>query len=473
MTNLEQLAKLKATREAREKRLQEIMAKSVEGGRSMQTDEQEEFDTVELDIKNLEGDISRLQRLIDIEKKSAQPPAPSPAAGKPADDGTRQPHTLQLRSAETIEPGVSFARRARVKALAHLGLVGGLRDELAVAKAVYPQDENLIATIEKAAVSAANTLAPTWAGNLITDGGVPFADFVEWLRERSLMGQISNRLRRLPFDTPVLIQGSAGTAKWVKEGNNKPLTSWTYTRTKLSPLKVAAIAAATKETLMRATPAADALLRDELGRACLAAIDGTFISDVAAVADTSPAGILNGVTPLTLSAGSNVADIRCDIATFLNELVDGLKTIAGAFWVMPENVAIALSLIVNEVGASAFPGVTVTGGTLAGLPVFVTGYADTDSDGSVVALIKGDEIFLGDEDGVQVSMSDQATLVMDDAPTGNSITPTGVSPGSQALVNMWQTNSVAFLVERFINWQKRRNAAVVWGRVNWTACQSP
>jgi len=40
------------------------------------------------------------------------------------------------------------------------------------------------------------------------------------------------------------------------------------------------------------------------------------------------------------------------------------------------------------------------------------------------------------------------------------------------LVSMWQTNSVAFLVERFVNWQKRRASAVVWANVNWDACAS-
>jgi hypothetical protein len=38
------------------------------------------------------------------------------------------------------------------------------------------------------------------------------------------------------------------------------------------------------------------------------------------------------------------------------------------------------------------------------------------------------------------------------------------------VVSMFQTNSVAFLVERFINFQKRRNAAVAYATVGWTAC---
>ena len=151
------------------------------------------------------------------------------------------------------------------------------------------------------------------------------------------------------------------------------------------------------------------------------------------------------------------------------ELVGNNLTVTGAFWVMPETVAIDLSLIVTEVGASAFPGIGPSGGTFAGLPVFTTQYVPTESAGPIVALMKGDEIFLGDEDGIQVSMSDQASLVMDSAPsaTNNSVTPT-----PSQLVSLWQTNSVAFLVERFLNWQKRRSQAVVWANVNWTSAQA-
>jgi len=52
---------------------------------------------------------------------------------------------------------------------------------------------------------------------------------------------------------------------------------------------------------------------------------------------------------------------------------------------------------------------------------------------------------------------------MDSAPTQDSVTPTA-STG----VSMFQTNSVALRAERYINWQKRRAAAVAYiTGVNW------
>ena len=459
-TIADHLSGVKASRESALKRMNDIVQKTVDEGRSMNDAEQAEFDACEVEVKNLEGDIARYSRLQSSQAESAK------SVQDLANDNAKRPANsagvpiANVKKNEKLEPGIGFARLARVKAISFVEHV----DPAQVAKHLYPDDSRLnLALGQKAAVPAANTGSPTWAGDLILDRGAYFGDFVEYLRSQSVVGKISDRLRNLPFDTPVLVQGTGGRGRWTQEGHAKPLTKWSYTKTKLSPLKVTAVAAATKEMLSRSSAAAETLIRDELTRSTLAEIDGTFVSASAAVTDESPAGIRNGVSALTLNGDGTVAGVRCDIAQFLKELVGDNLSVAGAFWVMPETVAIDLSMATNEVGVSAFPGMTPTGGTLAGLPAFASQYVAPN----VVMLIKGDEIFLGDEGGVEVKVSDQASLIMDDAPDNNSTEPTGTS-----VVSMWQTNSVAFLVERFINWQKRRASAVVWATVNWDACGS-
>src|SRR5690606_22270542 len=464
----EQVADLEATRKEKADRMKAIQDKATEQARTLDSGEQEEFDTLKAEREVIARNIANLRELEALEKADA-------ATAKPADDADKRKGTVstvrsavEVKDTTKLDKGMGFARVARVKALAHVNHA----DPLKVAEHVYPGDEKLVQSLTKTATPAANTISATWAGNLVLDAGSYFADFVEFLRERSVVGQVADRLRRLPFDTQVLVQGTGGAAAWVKEGDAKPLTQWTYTRTKLAPLKVAAIAAATKEQLARASVAADTLIRDELARAVNAAVDGTFVSDAAAVTDESPAGIRQGVNALTLTGDGTVAGIRCDIATFLKALVTNNLSVAGSFWIMSEATAIDLSMATNEVGAPAFPGITPTGGTLAGLPVFTSQHVADESEGPVVMLLKGDGIFLGDEGGIQVSMSDQASLVMDNAPAMNSITPTGVNTGTQALVSLWQTNSVGFLVERFINFAKARATAVAWAHVNWNACAS-
>jgi len=467
MSYAKQIADLKATRKDKSDAMKALATKASEQGRTMDTGEQEQFDALKDELTKIDKGISNLRDLEAIEKAEAADAATATAvSGEDKAKGSVsfiRSSDVQVRDTTKLDPGIGFARFARVKALAFTGQAG-TRDEKEIAQNLYPGDDSLVKAFTKAAVPAANTLSTTWAGNLINEGGGPFADFVTFLRARGLYGQIADRFRSLPFDAPVLVQASAGSASWVKEGDGKPLTQWTYTRAKLTPLKVASIAAATKEMLDRASPSADALIRDELARAVNARIDGTLISTAAAVQDESPAGLLNGTSALTLSGDGTVAGIRCDIAQFLKELVTDNLSVAGAFWVMPETVAIDLAMATNEIGGAAFPGVTPTGGTLAGLPVFASQYVP---DG-VVALIKGDEIFLGDEGGIQVSVSDQASLQMDDAPTQQSIG----TPVATSVVSLWQTNSVGFRVERFLNWQKRRAQAVVWAEVNWNACGS-
>lgn len=462
----EQIADLEATRDQKSARMKEVVQKSLDEGRSTNTAEAEEFDTLEAEVKTINDDLVRLRKLERLEAASAKGVEGEAKAKANAPANSNPVNTVQVKHTEKLEPGMGFARFAKCKAVAFTERM----DPAQIAKSLYPDDERLHKSFEfervnKTAVPAANTGNATWAGNLALDGGAYFADFVTFLRERSLLGQISSRLRNVPMDTNILVQGSGGSADWVKEGANKPLTQWTYTNTKVSPFKVAAIAAATEEMLRRASVSAETLIRDELARSVNAAIDSTFASASAAVSGESPAGIFNGTTPLTLSGGSTVEDIRCDVATYLNAILADNKTLGGAFWIMPESVAVNLSLVANEVGATAFPGITPTGGTFAGLPVFTSGYVPTDSSGAVVALVKGDEIFLGDEGGIRLSVSDQASLVMDDSPTGNSTTPTAAN-----VVSMWQTNSVAFRCERFISWAKRRSGSVAWGYVNWSAC---
>src|SRR5690606_5421457 len=250
-----QIADLQATRKAKADEMKALAEKAAEQGRTMDTGEQEQFDELKSAVGNIDKNIANLRDLEALEKADDADAATAKAVSD--EDKRKSTVSVQRNHAEAkdttkLEPGIGFARAARVKAVAFTGQAG-TRNEIEIAQNMYPGDDSLVKSITKAAVPAASTGAATWAGNLINEGGAAFADFVEYLRERSLYGQISDRFRRLPFDAPVLVQSSGGTAQWVKEGDAKPLTQWTYTRAKLTPLKVAAIAAATKETLMRAS----------------------------------------------------------------------------------------------------------------------------------------------------------------------------------------------------------------------------
>jgi hypothetical protein len=98
------------------------------------------------------------------------------------------------------------------------------------------------------------------------------------------------------------------------------------------------------------------------------------------------------------------------------------------------------------------------GGTLYMMPVIVSDFVT-----NIVVLCNARDIFLAQDDGIQIDASDQVSLQMDDAPTNSSATPTATS-----LVSMWQTNSVAFRAEHGIGWKRMRSSAVAYlTGVNW------
>jgi hypothetical protein len=125
--------------------------------------------------------------------------------------------------------------------------------------------------------------------------------------------------------------------------------------------------------------------------------------------------------------------------------------------------ALSLSLMRNALGQKEFPDITMLGGTFEGLPVIVSEYVPSETAGDFVVLANASDIWLADDGSVVVDASREASLQMLDNPTNNSASGTPTT-----MVSMWQTNSVAIRAERWINWQKRRTAAVaVLSEVNW------
>jgi len=166
-----------------------------------------------------------------------------------------------------------------------------------------------------------------------------------------------------------------------------------------------------------------------------------------------------------VSAGGTADAIRTDVRAAFQSFINAGNAPTNGVWIMPSTAALNLSLMVNPMGQPEFAGLTMTGGTFAGLPVIVSDYASA----GLVVLVNASDIYITEEGGVQVDLSREASLEMADNPSHNSTTPTAAS-----LVSMFQTNSVAFRAERFINWARRRpsGVAVVTG-ATWAGGEEP
>jgi len=259
----------------------------------------------------------------------------------------------------------------------------------------------------------------------------------------------------VPFYAPVGIQTGAGAGYWVGEGKAKPLTSFDYDKTSLPPLTAANILVLTKKLFKYSGVNADVHIRDQLSQALIGRIDTDFIDPAkAASAGVSPASITNGLSAPN-SAGNTADDVRTDIATLMAALS---KPIRNLVFITDTTTSIALSLMTNGLGQAEFPCVTMAGGTLMpGVPLVVSDYVPSVTAGSLLIAVKASELLVADEGGFSIDLSEDATLQMLDNPDGSSVaTVAGTAP----FVSMFQTNGVAFRVERDINWSAARSGAV-------------
>lgn len=469
-TFAEQIVALEATREAKTKRMQEVMQKSLDENRSTDSAESQEFDSLEVELKTIDGDLVRLRKMERIQAVNAESAADSAKAAAENNvirgDGVQH---VQVKHAEKLEPGIAFARYTMCLTRAK----GNHAVAAQLAERHFPNTEAVVKTLKfqaegvnlqelmqtKATVPAGTTTDSTWAAPLVyanTFGG----DFIEYLRPRTLIGQA--QFRSVPFNVRIGGQTSGGTAGWVGQGKSKPVTKFDFNATTVPFTKVAAIAIITQELARFSDPSAERLVRDSMADCVIARVDSDlFDPNVVAVANVNPAGLLNGVAPVAGPATIDPDDIRCAILRLWAPWDSTNIGARPAYYTTPA-VARLLAFTRDAMGNVAFPGVTPFGGTLDGIPLRVSQYLANNggSGGSPFILVDESEIYLADDGSVTLDMSDQASIEMTDAPVGSS-SATVTSNGSP-FVSMWQTNSVAFRAERFIWWGARRSGAIQW-----------
>lgn len=461
MSIREQIAAFQAERAKKVAEMEKMLSEKGDEAKSFNADQSKAYDALDTEIKEIEAHLARLEGFLAIQAKKMTPVAPATDEKSASEvrQGVVAPATVKTKR----EPGLGLARVAKCLGISARHNVSAVD----VATGRYGNTDPEIVNVVKASVAAATTDGSTWAKPLVGDETSVYADFVEYLRPQTILGKFGTAgipsLRRIPFRTALVGQTTGGTGFWVGEGNAKPLTKFDFSRTTLEPLKVANIAVATEEVLMSSSPSADMIIRDSLAAALLSRLDADFVDPTkAASAGVSPASITYGLSAVT-SSGNTADDIRVDMKALYAQFIAANNTPTNGVWIMSSTTALAMSLMVNALGQREFPQVEMLGGRLNGLPVITSEYLPTDSNGSIVMLVNASDIYLGDEGGVRIDISREASLEMSDSPSHDSDTPTAAQ-----LVSMFQTNSVAFRAERIINWKARRSSAVaLLDSVNW------
>lgn len=442
------LQDLRADRLLKTQRMTELVDTAKAAGLDMSAEESAEFDALEADIVALDGEI-RTKRLEAVNAASATPVA---GHSRAAGSQSRGPTIIvNKQDPDDKFKGQSYTRLLIAKAAAFVAQrEGNFVSPVDVAVHRWGKSHPKLVEHIRAAVAGGGTGSGEWGAELAQSDARFSGDFIEFLYSKTVFDSLP--LRSVPARVHIKGQDGAATGYWVGESKAISVSKPDFSTVELTPLKVAAMAVCSKELLRDSSPAAEMLIRDSIVEASAQRVDTTFLSTTAASSGVSPAGLLNGLSALAPS-GTDAAAIRADYQWLVQPFISA-KNASGLVHVMTPSMAMAISMLVNALGQTEFPDIMENGGTLFKRPVY-TGDNVTPGDWLV---LKPSDIWKIGDGGVQVSMSDQATIEQNDAPQGAGDTPTAASA---TLMSLWQTEQIGFKVVRSINYAKRRSGAVV------------
>ena len=476
-TNAEQIASYEAKRAANLARISELMGKSSDDGATLSTAEAEEYETLKGEMTSIDSHIKRLKEYSKMMLGAAEPVdvKANGGGGARGDDGlgahgtpasSNQPvrsnddgRVRGMRQNDNLAKGTAFVRYVMLLARSkgnHMQAMEWAREFDSSTPQVRQAFEAYVrmGMVQRAPVAPGTTTDPTWAGPLVQLQPMA-SEFIEYLYPMTILGRIDG-FRRVPFNIKMPRQTSSGTAQWVGQGAAKPVGKIDFDLVSLGFAKVASIIVLTKDLVKFSSPSAEAVCRTDMAEAISQFLDISFIDpSVAAVPNVSPASVTHNAVKVP-SSGNDIESIVSDVNEIFAEFSDNNVSPMGAYWVMNPRTAQAIGTLRTALGVFSYPTISIAGGTFMGLPVITSNNVKISPDTSrhaYAVLLKPSEILLADDGGVNVDLSEEASLEMSSTPTG----------GAQQLVSLWQQNLVGIRAEQYINWEPRRpHVVVVW-----------
>lgn len=415
---------------------QGVMTKALDAGTTPNEEEEKQIEAIDAELEILQKNYDRMKAMVEATEKAAA--TATPVAGQTAEEaaasaaGNPNPATPKIEVVSNLEKGVGFAKYVKCKMIASIeAKKGNYKSPMDVAKSLGEPPE-VIALIEKATLGT--TTDAGFASPLVHTNRL-VGEYIEMLRANTVLDKL--QFRKVPFNVEIPAQATGSMTAWVGEGEAKPLTNPTFTDVKLGKHKVAAIVVYTLELLEGSDPAVDILIRDDLVASSAQFTDAEFLGAQAGTAK-KPAGLLNGVTPIT-STGATAEAVAADLRALRAQFLSNNLSLGGAYYLMSEVRASEIADLRDALGNTYFKGMDagLNQKTLNGIPVI-----ESENVGDVIILVKTSEILMADSGQVDVAYSDQATLI--DGSTTH---------------NLWQENKFAIRAERFVTWAKRRPIA--------------
>lgn len=439
MTLQEHINKIKETINDTKKKISGVMEKCLKDGKTPEGDDEATIKSYEADLENLNLNLKRLE---DLQKSQAEwEGSTTPVQGQnvqQAKDSAEGKKPVTAKS--NLEKGIGLAMVVRAKLVStHLAKSQGEFVSSSDILKSWGAPEQVL-NVAKAVVGT--TTDPDYSA--LTDTQNLVSEFIDLLRPRTIIDQMQG-FRRVPFNVTIPTKTGGSIVNWVGEAKPKPLTSLKFGKTNLGFAKIAGIVPFSDELSRFSNPNVDRMVRDDLGDTIVQFMNDQFIDPSKAETTESPASILHDATKIVAS-GITADQIRADLRKLRGTFIAANLSLSGAYYVMSETMASFLADLTDALGNPYFKGMDAPVGSkvLNGLPV-----VESEMAGKLIALIKPSEILLADDGGIDLSVSNEATLTYTDG-------------SDEVSFNLWQNNMIAIRAERYVRWKPRRAQAAAY-----------
>lgn len=325
-------------------------------------------------------------------------------------------------------------------AFAHVCAAGGRYGQYPseVVRALWPRDLAALHVVERSARVPATTTGSGWADVLAAQSTGAFlaslvpsagAALIAAGARFDLTGMVKVNLPRA---------SSTGSAKFIAEGDPIPVGQGTFTSVPLGPpAKLALIESLTRETAEHSAEDGETIIGIVLRDAARAALDAMLFSSTAA-SSNNPAGLLNGISATTATAGAaGYAAALSDARALVDACVSGGGGSDVRFFASPGR-ALVLQSYMAELAGKIYGSAAIPGTQLIALDVaaFASGF-------DAVPQLKADiesTIHMEDTNPQQIGVAGTPNVVA--APTRN----------------MFQTDSIALKMVLRCAWAMRTPA---------------
>ncbi|EHU1208303.1 phage major capsid protein [Acinetobacter nosocomialis] len=445
----EYLKKLLKALAEKNQAMQTALSKSAAAGTTPDEETEQEIQALEKDIAAIEINIERTKKQIAATEAAAKNATPvagdNPEEAANSAKGVHQPKTPKVEVKPNLEKGIGLAMLVRAK-LVSTNLAKTQGEYVSASDILKSWDApEHVQRVAKAVVGT--TTSPEYSALVDTQNLV--GEFIDLLRPRTIIDQLQG-FRRVPFNVTIPTKTSGSIVNWVGEAKRKPVTNLAFGKTNLGFAKIAGIVPFSDELSRFSNPNVDRMVRDDLSDTIVEFMNDQFIDPAKGETVDSPASILNGVTPIVAS-GITAEQIKSDLRKLRTQFITANLSLSGAYYVMSETMASFISDLTDALGNPVFKGMDAPVGskTIKGLPV-----VESEMAGKLIALIKPSEILLADDGGIDLSVSNEATLVYNNGT-------------ADVTVNLWQENLIAIRAERYVRWKPRRAQAA--GYIDYSA----